>query len=266
MAAISVVIPTYNSRTLNRAIYSVTAQTLLPCEIVIVDDASKEPINLCDLECIYPAIKFKLIVNDVNMGASFSRNIGIKNSTGEYIAFLDSDDIWHQNKLEIQYRHMIESKSSISGTYYLPNASNSEEEFINSKPSFDIRCKEVKPFHFVFGNPFFTPTVMVRRKDFFGFDNTLRRVDDYKAWYITVTFHAGSLILFPLAAGYKSPIGESGLTGSMHEMHKAYIWVLKSLRHDHFMSFTYYLFASLLEYIKYPMRIVLQKIDRIWAH
>ena len=46
--------------------------------------------------------KITLIKNDVNKGAGYSRNIGIENSKGDFVAFLDCDDVWKNNKLEIQ--------------------------------------------------------------------------------------------------------------------------------------------------------------------
>ena len=68
--------------------------------------------NLSNELCI------KLIINDINHGAGKSRNIGIKKSSGDYIAFLDSDDIWLHNKIETQLKFMKENNAVFSHTSY----------------------------------------------------------------------------------------------------------------------------------------------------
>lgn len=264
MSAISVVIPTYNSYTLPRALDSIKKQSLLPCEIIVIDDASSDPIKLYELEQICAPVKCKLVVNRVNRGAGFSRNVGIRNAVGEYIAFLDDDDVWHRNKLEVQCRIMIEHRSFISGTFYVPNVTGYEDSFFSTKLPANIQSKKISQIDFIKGNPFFTPTVMVRRDGFVGFDDSLRRVDDYKSWYLTVNSHSACLIQFPLAAGYKCAIGESGLTGSLHEMHSSYIQVLKSLLSENQMSLAYFIATSSLEFIKYPLRIIRKSLNILW--
>ena len=99
---ISVIIPTFNrSTTIMRAINSVKAQTYAHIELIIVDDGSTD-----DTARIIAADRDKRIVyleNPSNRGISYSRNIGVSISSGNYIAFLDSDDAWHPDKLQMQY-------------------------------------------------------------------------------------------------------------------------------------------------------------------
>jgi len=95
---ISVVIPTYNSGPfIARAIDSVLNQTLAPCEIIVVDDGSTD--NTAQVVKKYDNVKY---IHQQNAGASVARNTGIEAATGNWIAFLDADDEWMANNLELQ--------------------------------------------------------------------------------------------------------------------------------------------------------------------
>ena len=96
---ISVIIPTFNRKHLvKRAIQSVFDQTLQPHEIIIIDDGSKDGTDQL-IKQEFPTVKY---ISQENSGISSARNIGIKESTGYWIAFLDSDDEWLSKKLEMQ--------------------------------------------------------------------------------------------------------------------------------------------------------------------
>jgi glycosyltransferase involved in cell wall biosynthesis len=96
---ISVVIPTYNRYNfLKRAIKSVLNQTFKAKEIIVVDDGSDD--NTYKIKDEFKDIKY--IYYNENMGVSFARNIGILNAKYDYVAFLDSDDEWHKDKLKEQ--------------------------------------------------------------------------------------------------------------------------------------------------------------------
>ncbi|MCF6331352.1 MAG: glycosyltransferase [Sulfurimonas sp.] len=95
---ISIIIPTYNRyEFLKRALTSVYAQTYLPNEVIIVDDGSTD--NTSQIKIEFPHAKY---IYQKNAGVSSARNLGIKNSSNEWIAFLDSDDTWHKDKLQKQ--------------------------------------------------------------------------------------------------------------------------------------------------------------------
>jgi len=93
---ISVIIPTYNRyEVLQRALNSVYSQTHKPKEIIVIDDGSTD--NTSQIQNLFPQIKYYY---QENSGVSSARNLGIKNSVSEWIAFLDSDDEWHEKKLK----------------------------------------------------------------------------------------------------------------------------------------------------------------------
>ena len=98
---VSVIIPTYNRASLlQEAIDSVLNQTYTNWEVIIVDDASED-----NTEKVVKAIsdsRVHYIRHSQNKGGADARNTGIDNSQGDYVAFLDSDDIWEPTKLETQ--------------------------------------------------------------------------------------------------------------------------------------------------------------------
>ena len=111
--------PFYKKREFfEESLLSVINQTYKNIELIIIYDDYKAD----DLTFIKDKIKFharsKVINNKQNYGVAKARNIGIENSGGEFIAFIDSDDLWDKNKLEIQYNHMKKNNSRISHTNY----------------------------------------------------------------------------------------------------------------------------------------------------
>ncbi len=108
---VSVIIPTYNRASLiKRSIMSVLNQTYNNLELIIVDDGSTD-----NTEEIVKSIKDERIVyiKQPNKGACAARNNGIDYAKGEYIAFQDSDDVWHINKLERQLEALRKTEADI---------------------------------------------------------------------------------------------------------------------------------------------------------
>jgi glycosyltransferase involved in cell wall biosynthesis len=100
---VSVIIPVYNGEHyLAQAIESVFAQTYKPIELIIIDDGSFDNSS-------YIARSFKEICYhyQINKGVAVARNAGIAVSNGEFIAFLDQDDIWTHNKLNVQIDYLL---------------------------------------------------------------------------------------------------------------------------------------------------------------
>lgn len=105
MTGISVIIPTYNRADfLGRALASVSRQTRRCDEIIVIDDGSDDDTRNCVDDF---AKKDMLPVNyfyQPNRGPAAARNLGIKSAQYSYLAFLDSDDHWHKNKLALQHK------------------------------------------------------------------------------------------------------------------------------------------------------------------
>ena len=100
---ISIIIPTFNhAQYLERCLKSIENQTIRNYEIIIVDNHSTDNTKTIVDNFKYLPIKYLLIHN--NGVYAKSRNLGIKNSSGDIIAFLDSDDWWKENKLHESYK------------------------------------------------------------------------------------------------------------------------------------------------------------------
>jgi glycosyltransferase involved in cell wall biosynthesis len=114
---VSVIIPTHNRlQLLQRAVQSVLTQTFQDFEIIIVDDASSDrtPDYLQGLASSDERIRF--IRNDKSCGGSQSRNAGIALSGGEWLAFLDDDDLWLPEKLALQLDALNQAPGSVAVT------------------------------------------------------------------------------------------------------------------------------------------------------
>ena len=116
---VSIITPLYNCSTfLESTIRSIIAQSYIDWELVLVDDCSQD--NSLDIANDYVAqdSRIKLIKLTKNSGAAVARNIAIEEASGRFIAFLDSDDLWHPQKLEKQINFMLENNYAFSYTAY----------------------------------------------------------------------------------------------------------------------------------------------------
>jgi len=175
---ITVIIPTYNRYDfLKRAIASVISQTYRAKEIIVVDDGSND--NTSQIIQDFPNIRY---IYQKNSGVSSARNLGIKNTSYEWIAFLDSDDEWYESKLEEQVAfHKAQSDVLMSFT---------DEEWIRDGVSVKIPKKfrkvglDVWNENISFCN--IAPSSVLLHKTLFEsvglFDESLEVCEDYDLW------------------------------------------------------------------------------------
>lgn len=108
---ISIIVPVYNGASFIReTMEMVQAQTYTDWELILVDDASEDD-SIAVIESFLaenPDSRIRLIKKEKNEGAALSRNQGIKEAKGRYLAFLDADDIWFSHKLQTQMEFMKE--------------------------------------------------------------------------------------------------------------------------------------------------------------
>lgn len=116
---VSVVIPMYNAELfIKETITSVINQTYKNIEIIVIDDKSKDKSAKIVEEMQKLDSRIRYIEVAENKGVANARNIGIKNSKGRFIAFIDSDDLWKPNKLENQIKFMLDNNYGFTFTAY----------------------------------------------------------------------------------------------------------------------------------------------------
>lgn len=180
---VSVIIPTRNSeKYIGEAIESVVAQTYQHLDIIIVDDGSIDNTKEIIKKFIKSYPDKITFTSQKNLGPSSARNKGIVCSKGEYIAFLDSDDIWLKEKLELQIKALNLSKAGLVYTDYYVEELLTGANSINHCVTFSRnKFKEL----FLLQNPVFTSTVLVKReclKKVGSFDESLHVAEDWDLW------------------------------------------------------------------------------------
>ena len=137
MDLVSAIIPYFKKKKyIDQSISSVLNQSYSNIEIIIIYD-DEEKSDLEYLRTNYNSNKkIKIIVNDRNIGAGFSRNKGIREAKGKYVCFIDSDDIWKKEKVENQLNYMKKNNFKISHTSY--EIINDKNEVIGKRKAKDF--------------------------------------------------------------------------------------------------------------------------------
>ena len=138
MPTVSIILPTYNRvGSVQAAIHSVLAQTYIDYELIVVDDGSTDETASHVREIADPRLIY--VLHPQNKGAAAARNTGMRMARGDYIAFLDSDDTWHPQKLEVQVEFLKNSPDQVGGcvtSYRLVFEDHSVIREIAMEPSF----------------------------------------------------------------------------------------------------------------------------------
>lgn len=114
---VSIIMPSWNtSNFISESIESVIKQTYKNWELIIVDDCSTDDTK--DLLKKYKDQRIKYFINEKNSGAALTRNKALREAQGEWIAFLDSDDLWAPEKIEHQIKFMKQNGFNFSYTEY----------------------------------------------------------------------------------------------------------------------------------------------------
>jgi len=177
---VSVVIPTYNSaHFLREAIASVDAQQWPGLEIIVVDDGSTD-----ETEAVVNALSRRgdvRFLRQENAGAASARNLGIAAASGDWVAFLDVDDLWLPGKLAAQFAE-LEKRANAIFSYTDVTLRLATGETSN------LECGEAdQPLltQLLGGNLIATPSVVVRRDCLHQvglFDTSLRTGEDWNMW------------------------------------------------------------------------------------
>ena len=163
MPKVSVIIPVFNSELfICDAIESVLKQTYQDFELIVVDDGSQDQ----TAQRIRQYSDKLTYLYQPNSGVAKARNLGHSHSCGEYLAFLDSDDRWYPNLLEIEVRAMDENPQA--GLVYSDVDLIGEDGELLQEQYLARRAKRKKPTHSIIGThwiPF--PSASLKRRDTF---------------------------------------------------------------------------------------------------
>lgn len=211
---ISVIIPAHNRpHFVREAVESVIRQSAQPEEIIVVDDGSVPPIG---------DIPGARVIRQANAGVPTARNTGVFAAKGEWLAFLDDDDIWEPNKLELQWQAV--QRNPAVGIVFTDWLTFRDAEIVNSSMLFARNDLSVSPHNseireayrlagggqggticnlangpfgegLVRYGPFVLPSTVIVRRDIAiacnGFDKAMPRTDDWDFW-LRVAGHGAS--------------------------------------------------------------------------
>ena len=257
-ALVSIIMPSYNaSELISATIHSVLSQTYKNWELIVIDDCSKD--STCSVVQSFVAKddRIRLIQLDKNYGAPAGpRNIGVKASNGEWIAFLDSDDIWHPDKLSIQMFAMnqwgVDFSSSLSRNF------KDETNIVNDNVDIaSIKCENISFAMQRMKGRIANSSVVVRKelmlKYPFNEDMRYKAVEDYHCWLRIHKAIDHSIKVQAVLLYYR--IVEGQISGSKMYMLKAMFGLHKefggsSLPKAVFFTFTHALGGFINKFIK----------------
>lgn len=176
---ISVIIPAYNAeKFIDETIRSVLSQTIEDIEVIIVNDGSTD--NTLNILKSYsdPRLSYYDIKNS---GVSFARNYAVNKAAGKWLAFIDADDIWANNKLEAQLTSIDNNRWSHTNSYYIGEQQSGNEKRSDLTEQFDGNIFE----HLIEENFITTSTVLIDKNLFLstgGFDESLKALEDWRLW------------------------------------------------------------------------------------
>ena len=186
---VSVIIATYNhAKSLLRAIQSVQRQTERNVEILICDDGSTDETKKTVLDLCKTDERIRYIECSHNRCPAILRNIGIKNAKGEWLAFLDDDDIWNPVKLEAQLYRLYNSglKACCTNAFLYENGKNTGRLYFHGEKDNIYSFKDI-----VIANPVIFSSMLVQKSlimecEGFPEEEELVTLDDYCLWYRVV--------------------------------------------------------------------------------
>jgi len=199
-ANVSVIIPAYRAaNTIGRALYSVARQTMKPLEVIVVDDGSDDSTTQAaeSGRVHMNGIELK-IINQGHKGAGAARNRAVSEATSEYIALLDADDEWMEQKIERSMAILKETNSLLVAHDYTRIQSNGQEIVIDCTRRFKAASD---PFVGLYRQGFIcTSTAVISRQAVLaagGFDETLATAQDFDLWLKALGEPGANFIIFP---------------------------------------------------------------------
>ena len=267
---VSVILPCYKAAdTVAMALKSVAFQTRPPVEILILDDGSPDNSKtvientIKEIEDKTPS-KIRFFAFEVNRGVYPVRNDALRESTQPYLAFLDSDDYWHPQKLEIQYGFFEKDPTlalSCHGVKYRDGTPETLERFADD---YEPSIKYLKNTNVLFRNVMITISIMVKKPDDLVFDESKPRGSDMLFWLEVVLRGGKAMWIRDYMSFTAKPLyGASGLSGNIWKAEMAHQDNITKLWQRGYIPFWYcgilkaFSFAKMVRrYVIYGVRIM----------
>tara|TARA_A100001011_G_scaffold347493_1_gene384659 strand:- start:66 stop:818 length:753 start_codon:yes stop_codon:yes gene_type:complete len=240
MKLISVVIPYFKKKKyIEKTLHSILNQTYKNFEVIIIYDDSDKNELLFLKRITKNKKKIRIIDNKKNLGPGLSRNKGIHYARGDFVAFIDADDIWKKNKLEYQTKFMLNNNALISHTSY---EILKDKKIISSRKAKDFTHLEKLLKSCDIG----LSTVMVRKKVFINYKlrfPDLKTKEDFVLW---INFLKKSLKIYGISKKLtKWRKLENSLSSSIFQKLKdAFLVYNKYMKFNFFLSILYVLILS----------------------
>jgi len=181
---VTIIIPAYNAQEyIEETINSALAQTYTNIEIIVVDDGSND--STFEIASGF-GDKIKLF-KTANSGVSRARNFAVEKAKGDWLAFIDADDLWEVNKLELQMCNLGNRRWSHTNSLYIGEEQDGKTSRSDLSPQFGDWVFS----HLLVDNFITTSTVIIEKKLFLesgGFDESMKAMEDWKLW-LTIAEH-----------------------------------------------------------------------------
>ncbi len=208
---ISVIIPTYKRKKVmvKRAVESVLAQTYSNLEIIVVDDSPSNYSGRSEIEAMVAEISIKdnricYVRHEKNLGACAARNTGINHATGRYIAFLDDDDEWLREKLEMQVSLLKDDVALVYCGRYIVNELK-KATYVSKHVYYSGKVFEkLLQSNFIGSTSF----VLIKKEclDAVGyFNDSMESAQDYELWLRIAQKYSVDYVNKPLVKYYVHP-------------------------------------------------------------
>lgn len=267
-ADISVIMPVYNSGVeAYRGVKSIANQTLLPVEVILIDDCSPKVeetrLWLSKIQDDFgDKFALKILYQTENKGPGCARNEGWDKARCQYIAFLDSDDVWHPQKLECQFRYMKEHPQVWLSCHHM-KVIQDENAFDREMVSTDsLKIVKINPIRYLFKHypKGGTPSVMIKNTDKIRFQKGKRYSEDYLVWLQYCFTYEAVLIDMCLAASFKDFYGAGGLSANLWRIEKGELDTLATIRDMRYIGFLVWLAASIFSLAKFVRRVIISEL------
>ncbi len=252
------VTPCFNhARVVERALRSAARQTLLPVEIIVVDDGSHDAsVQMVRAFALASAVPVILLCLPENRGPAAARNAGWEVARGEFVAFLDADDAWHPQKLALQRPLFDDPRLALCGHPFM--VVNDEGRV--PRPLGVPVTRELNAAELVRHNRLFTSSVMLRRDQQERFREDQRYGEDYMLWLeIVLKGRYAAVLQLPLLLLFKSSYGEGGLSMQLWLMQRGELMVYVRAWHLGLLRAPQALAAVCMSMLKYLRRLVFVK-------